>query len=73
MLLTEAHEIVMLMECFQMELLNSWDDAHIICEELLSIVIRAAVGQSVEPNAISCHCDNAAVVAIVHSRRSKVE
>ncbi len=28
MLLTQVHRIVMSMECFQMELPNSWDDAH---------------------------------------------
>ena len=61
-------------ECFQLELLSSWDGIHITIKELLPIVIGAAVwGSQWRGMSVRCLCDNAAVVAIVNSGRSKVE
>ena len=59
---------------FQLELPESWKDTHITVKELLPIVIGTAVwGSAWQGKTVSCRCDNAAVVAIVNSGRSKVE
>ena len=59
---------------FQLRLPESWRDTHITVKELLPIVIGAAVwGSTWRGLTVSCRCDNAAVVAIVNSGRSKVE
>ena len=61
-------------EWFQLELPSSWDGIHITMKELLPIVIGAAVwGSQWKGVSVLCRCDNAAVVAIVNSGRSKVE
>ena len=61
-------------EWFQLELPSSWSSVHITIKELLPIVIGAAVwGSQWEGLSVLCRCDNAAVVAIVNSGRSKVE
>jgi len=53
---------------------SCWADTRVMVKELLPIVLRISVrtpgGQG---SAIACHCDNAAVVAIVSSGRSKME
>ena len=59
---------------FQLKLPDSWRDIHITVKELLPIVIGAALwGSAWQGRTVSCRCDNAAVVAIVNSGRSKVE
>ena len=61
-------------EWFQLELPSSWDGIHITIKELLPIVIGAAVwGSQWRGMSVRCLCDNAAVVVIVNSGRSKVE
>lgn len=61
-------------EWFQLELPTSWSSVHITIKELLPIVIGAAIwGSQWEGLSVLCRCDNAAVVAIVNSGRSKVE
>ena len=59
---------------FQLQLPESWRDTHITVKELLPIVIGPAVwGSRWRGLTVSCRCDNAAVIAIVNSGRSKVE
>ena len=59
---------------FQLQLPESWVDVHITIKELLPIVLGVAVwGSRWQGLRVSCRCDNAAVVAIVNSGRSKVE
>ena len=58
-------------EWFQLE---SWDAVHITVKELLPIVIAVALWRKQwQGKAIWCLCDNAAVVAILRSGRSRVE
>ena len=52
----------------------SWHGVHITVKELLPIVRGAAVwGRRWQGLSVSCRCDNAAVVAIVNSGRSKMD
>ncbi len=61
-------------EWFQLQWPGSWDGIHITAKELLPIVVGAAVWGSVwEGSTVLCLCDNAAVVAIVNSGRSKMD
>ena len=61
-------------EWFQLELPESWTGVHITVKELLPIVIGVAVwGHQWRGQTVTCRCDNAAVVAIVKSGRSKME
>ena len=61
-------------EWFQLELPSSWDGVNITIKELLPIVIGAALwGSQWQGTCVQCLCDNAAVVAIINSGRSKVE
>lgn len=61
-------------EWFQLQLLESWSSIHITVKELLPIVLGAVVwGEKWEGKTVRCLCDNAAVVAIIKSGRSKVE
>ena len=59
---------------FQLQLPESWLDVHITIKELLPIVLGVAVwGGRWQGLSVSCRCDNAAVVSIVNSGRSKVD
>ncbi len=59
---------------FQLPLPESWSGIHITIKELLPIVLGVAVwGEMWQGMSVSCRCDNAAVVAIVNSGRSKVD
>ena len=59
---------------FQLHLPESWLDIHITIKELLPIVLGVALwGGRWQGLSVSCRCDNAAVVLIVNSRRSKVD
>ena len=59
---------------FQMQLPESWLDVHITIKELLPIILVVAVwGGRWQGLSASCRCDNAAVVSIVNSGRSKVD
>ena len=59
---------------FQLQLPESWHGVHITVKELLPIVLGAAVwGRRWQGLSVSCRCDNAAVVAIVNSGRSKMD
>ncbi len=59
---------------FQLPLPESWSDIHITVKELLLIVLGVAVwGEWWQGMSVSCRCDNAAVVAIVNSGRSKMD
>ncbi len=59
---------------FQLRLPESWDDVHITAKELLPIVLAAALwGHIWRGTTVCCKCDNAAVVAIVNSGRSKMD
>ena len=61
-------------EWFQLEFPESWNDIHITVKELLPIVIGAAVwGCQWKGLTVTCQCDNAAVVAVVNSGKSKVD
>ncbi len=61
-------------EWFQLQWPGSWDGIHITAKELLPIVVGAAVWGSVwEGSTVLCLCDNAAIVAIVNSGRSKMD
>ena len=58
----------------QLQFPESWADIHITVKELLPIVLGAAVwGSKWKGLAVSCLCDNAAMVAIVNSGRSKMD
>ncbi len=59
---------------FQLRFPECWSDVHITVKELLPIVLAAAVwGRNWKGATIRCKCDNAAVVAIVNSGRSKMD
>ncbi len=59
---------------FQLQLHDSWDGIHITVKELLPIVLGVAIwGSEWKGLTIVCFCDNAAVVAIVNSGRSKMD
>lgn len=59
---------------FQLKLPESWDHVHITVKELLPIVIGAALwGKHWQGGAVRCRCDNAAVVAVLRSGRSRDE
>ena len=61
-------------EWFQLELPSLWNGIHITIKELLPMVTGATVwGSQSRGMSVWCLCDNAAVVAIVNSGRSKVE
>ena len=53
-------------QLFQLQLPGSWQEVHIVVKELLPIVLGVAVwGNQWQGLAVSCRCDNVAVVAIV--------
>ena len=59
-------------DCFRVQ----WDsrswDLPITCKELIPIVLACATwGHAWRGNAITCHCDNQAIVACLRSRSSK--
>ena len=59
---------------FQLALPDSWQEVHITVKELLPIVLAAATwGPLWLGFTVSCRCDNAAVVAIVNSGRSRMD
>ena len=59
---------------FQLRLPESWDGVHITIKELLPIVIGLEIwGGQWRGKTIRCWCDNAAVVAVLRSGRSKDE
>ena len=59
---------------FQLALPDSWQEVHITVKELLPIVLAAATwGPLWRGFTVSCRCDNAAVVAIVNSGRSRMD
>ena len=59
---------------FQLKLPESWRDVHITVKELLPIVLAVAVwGTLWRGFTVCCRCDNAAVVAIVNSGRSRMD
>ncbi len=59
---------------FQLVCPSSWDETHITAKELLPKVLGTAVwGSAWEGCTVLCLCDNAAVVAIVNSGRSKMD
>ena len=59
---------------FQLALSDSWQEVHITVKELLPIVLAAATwGLLWLGFTVSCRCDNAAVVAIVNSGRSRMD
>ncbi len=59
-------------EWFQCEWQGVWEDVHITAKELLPIVIACALwGADWRGKTVKCLCDNAAVVAIIRSGRSK--
>ena len=61
-------------EWFQLEFPESWNDIHITVKEMLPIVIGIAVwGCQWKGLTVTCRCNNAAVVAIVNSGKSKVD
>ena len=59
-------------EWFQLPWPEAWDSIHITCKELLPIVLACAVwGRGAEGGVVQCRTDNAAVVSIVNTGRSK--
>ena len=61
-------------EWFQFEWPAFWLDRHITIKELLPIVLGVAIwGSQWSGLSVRCHCDNAAVVAIINSETSKDE
>ena len=57
---------------FQFQLPISWATVHITIKELLPIVTSCAIwGSNWRGKTIKCTCDNAAVLAIINSGRSK--
>ena len=61
-------------EWFQFQWPREWRLVHITIKELLPIVLScAAWGHSWKGKSVKCLCDNAAVVAIINSGRSKVD
>ena len=61
-------------EWFQLKLPETWESVHITIKELLPVVMGIAMwGRQWQGGTIKCLCDNAAVVAILRSGRSKDE
>ena len=61
-------------EWFQLRWPESWSGVHITIKELAPVVISIATwGKKWKGKTVRCRCDNAAVVAIVNSGRSKME
>lgn len=59
-------------EWFQLKWLDSWSGIHITVKELLPIVMSVAMwGGQWAGETVRCRCDNAAVVAIIKSGKSK--
>lgn len=57
---------------FQLSWPDSWAGLHITIKELLPVVLGAALwGSQWRGHSVKCWCDNAAVVAILKSGRSK--
>ena len=57
---------------FQLQWPDSWGPIHITVKELVPIVVACALwGASWKGTTVRCHCDNAAVVAILRSGTSK--
>ena len=57
---------------FQCEWKGAWAEVHITAKELLPIVLASALwGREWTGRTVLCRCDNAAVVAIIRSGRSK--
>ena len=57
---------------FQLQWPQQWADVHITVKELLPIAVACAVwGKKWKGQTIKCICDNAAIVAIINSGRSK--
>ena len=61
-------------EVVQLRLPEGWDGVHTTVKELLPIVLGVAIwGSEWKGLTVVCFCDNAAVVAIVNSGRSKMD
>ena len=61
-------------EWFQLVWPESWEEVHITVKELLPIVVGAALwGDRWVGRTVKCRCDNAAVVAVINSGRSKCD
>ncbi len=61
-------------EWFQFEWPKSWDHVHITVKELVPVLFSIATwGKMWSGQTVRCRCDNAAVVAIVNSGRTKME
>ena len=59
-------------EWFQLQWPETWCSIHITAKELVPIIIAAAVwGRKWQGKAVLCRCDNAAVVAVINSGKSK--
>ena len=59
---------------FQLPWSGAWEAVHITVKELLPVVVACAVwGRAAKGGRIQCRTDNAAVVSIVNSGRSKDE
>ena len=57
---------------FQLQWPRSWEPVHITVKELLPVVMACALwGMAWQGQAVRCHCDNEAVVAILKSGTSK--
>ena len=57
---------------FQLQWPSEWSSIHITVKELLPIIVACAVwGKQWQGQTVMCNCDNAAVVAVVNSGRSK--
>ncbi len=60
-------------EWFQLALMEDWNGVHITVKELLPIVLGVAMwGPRWKGLTAQCRCDNAAVVAIINSGRSRI-
>ena len=60
-------------EWFQLMLSDDWSGIHITVKELLPIVLVAIWGSRWKGLTVLCRCDNAAVVSIVNSGRSRMD
>ena len=61
-------------EWFQLVWPESWEEVHITVKELLPIVVGDALwGDRWVGRTVKCRCDNAAVVAVINSGRSKCD
>ena len=59
-------------EWFQFQWPESWATIHVTIKELLPIIMSCAIwGHNWKGKTVKCICDNAAVVAIINSGRSK--